>query len=381
MYGANLQKLELTDIQDPRPIILNFQDKPIIPKFLISSGAPSLALVNICIVLQTVSVSMPTIVDLTMSDSPDPLVDDKSKTIGLHVHDDSIFEPEKASLIGIPAETRFQIYDYLVKIKGTLTLFARYEITKEVDTQTVKLMHVNRLLRSEVQDFFYKNQNFQFRSTPAINNFLERIGRYHASIIKNIEMTEFMSQRLSGEQMTNLLQWLPGLERLTLINPRTGYLYVDEQHTYQTGEKTDILLCASEKLAAGRIFVDKPAPCAYSSLLKMLFVPAHVEYSTVVPHVCRNLYAHLPGGVVYRIGHNPDCLRTFTEIVLHDKLILEKAKASTAKDIENNSSTSLVYGEPSDEVEGVKPSGEIRNKRKLVSDEITPRGVRACRKG
>jgi len=323
---------------------------------------------------------MPAVVDLTISDSPDPLVGDKSEAIGFHVDDDTIVEPEKASLTGIPAETRFQIYDYLVKIKGTLTVFAQYELTKEVDVQTVKLMHVNRLLRSEVQDFFYENQNFQFRSTPAIDNFLERIGRYHASIIKNVEMTEYMSRRLSGEQMTNILQWLTGLERLTLINPRTDYLYVDEQHAYQTGEKTDILLCASKKLAAGRIFVNRPAPCEYSNLLKLLFVPTHVEYSKVVPHACRNLYGW-SSGVLYRVAHNPDCLCIYTEIVLHDKLILVEVKASTAKDIEDKASTSMVYKEPTSVVEDVKPSGETRKKRKMESDEITPRQVRACRKG
>lgn len=58
---------------------------------------------------------------------------------------------EKPSLLTISTETRLMIYDHLIKCTGTVTIFPQYDLAHHVDKQTIRLLHINRQIRLEVQ--------------------------------------------------------------------------------------------------------------------------------------------------------------------------------------------------------------------------------------
>ncbi|KAK5094178.1 hypothetical protein LTR70_004250 [Exophiala xenobiotica] len=134
---------------------------------------------------------------------------------------------EKASLLTLSTEIRFMIYDHIVVGKGTVSVFSQHDIASEVDTTTVYLLHVNKLIRSEVQEFFYKSQTFEFRSAPALNKLAKKIGHYHASIIKNIKLGDWLCRKKLPNFTNNITpafrHSLRGIEKLTISDPSVGY--------------------------------------------------------------------------------------------------------------------------------------------------------------
>lgn len=195
---------------------------------------------------------------------------------------------EISHLLEVPAEVRLNIYRFLIDIKGTLTVYAGYEIAKEVDTQTVKLMHVNRLIRGEVQEFFYKNQRFEFRSTSAIDNFLERIGRQNASLIRQVQFADWMCARLKPEHIVNLLGWLTGVDHLVLMgmtHSRNRYvIYKSAEDKYTVSNNALTIMCSSAKLAKGKVWISSNVARWYTPASWVLFLPKDVDPSIAYHH-------------------------------------------------------------------------------------------------
>lgn len=160
--------------------------------------------------------------------------------------------PGKASLLTLPIETRFMIYDLIINPTGTLVVFAQYELSKCVDRETIHLLHVNRIIRAEIHEYFYKNQNFEFRSFPAMEKFLDSIGTYYASIIKNVVIGSWLAQRATfAEKIAPLVEKLTGIERLTILAPAHGFV-TDWSDQAEMGDKAIAVYNASERLRAGK---------------------------------------------------------------------------------------------------------------------------------
>lgn len=160
---------------------------------------------------------------------------------------------EKASLLILPIETRFMIYDLIVNPTGSLTIFSQYELAKSVDKETIHLLHVNRLVRAEIHEYFYKNQIFEFRSFPAMEKFLDKIGTYYASIIKNVVIGSWLAQRAAfAENIAPLVKKLTGIDRLTIQAPAHGFV-TDWSDQAEMGEKAIAVRNASERLGAGKL--------------------------------------------------------------------------------------------------------------------------------
>ena len=216
----------------------------------------------------------------------------------------------KPSLETLSTEIRFMIYDYIVKGTGTIVIFSEYEFARQVDKTTVHLLHVNRLIRYEVQEFFYKSQTFDFRSAPAINKFLKKIGPWHASLIRNVQLGPWLCGRkienFVGDITPAFQSGLTGVERLSISNPpitpisfRAGrkargqrsdvpctflqcqYEVKDKiPHTrLQPALKTYAILCASQQLASGKIYLKQQV---IDPMDELLFVPRDVEYPAEV---------------------------------------------------------------------------------------------------
>lgn len=209
---------------------------------------------------------------------------------------------ERPSLMTLSTEIRFMIYDYIVKGTGTVSVFSQHDIAREVDKSTVHLLHVNRLIRIEVQEFFYKSQTFEFRSAPALNKFVKKIGPYHASIIKKVRLGDWLCRRKLANFINDLTpafrDSLKGVEHLTIPNPTEHFQVYSSSpdgkvcfdlnkphfverfckpHWLSPGLKTHAILCISEKLASGRLYLKKRG---YESCL--LFVPKDVKYPQAV---------------------------------------------------------------------------------------------------
>jgi len=211
---------------------------------------------------------------------------------------------EEATLLTLSPELRFMVYDYLIIGKGTVSVFSQHDIASEVDTTTINLLHVNRLIRREVQEFFYKSQTFEFRSAPALNKFAKNIGHYHTSIVKNIQLGDWLCRR-KLQNFTNDItpafqNFLSGVENLTIADPSVGrfcHRSLDDLTSYshranfverfldspklRPGLKTYAILCASERLAAGRTYLESD-PIADTCLL---FVPKDVNCPSTVEEV------------------------------------------------------------------------------------------------
>ena len=216
---------------------------------------------------------------------------------------DTMTIEEKASLLTLSTEIRFMIYDHIVVGKGTVSVFSQHDIASEVDTTTVHLLHVNKLIRSEVQEFFYKSQTFEFRSAPALNKFAKKIGHYHASIIKNIKLGDWLCRK-KLPNFTNITpafrHSLRGIEKLTISDPSVGYACHDSldelpldpsrahflEHFRDLGKlgpglKTYAVLCASEKLASGKVYLKTD----WDVETHLLFVPIDVDFPPKVEEV------------------------------------------------------------------------------------------------
>ena len=202
------------------------------------------------------------------------------------------------------------IYDYIVKGTGTITIFSEYEFSRQVDKTTVHLLHVNRLIRYEVQEFFYKSQTFDFRSAQAVNKFLKKIGPWHASLIRNVQLGPWLCGRkienFVGEIMPVFQSGLTGVDRLSISSPpitiislgarrKARYQRTEVPSTFlllhyevkdmvhhtklQPGLKTYAILCASQQLASGKIYLKQQSIDPENELL---FVPRDVEYPAEV---------------------------------------------------------------------------------------------------
>lgn len=127
-----------------------------------------------------------------------------------------------ASFLDLPAEVRLMIYDSIVVCTGTVTIYARYAIGRNVSRETLSLLHINQLIRSEVEDFFYMNQEFTFRSIPAIANFIDGLGPRRAALVRHIKFDTWLCQRFAlqfDEKMRDMLRQLRGVERVAIEDP------------------------------------------------------------------------------------------------------------------------------------------------------------------
>lgn len=172
------------------------------------------------------------------------------------------------TLLGVPSEVRFMIYKYLTEFTGVITIFSRYDIASEVDRQTIDLLHVCSVIRREVQDAFYKNQTFGFRSYQAIRIFCKSVSPYHLSIIRNIELGTQLSRRridfFKLEVCDILQRHLTGVERLTIHDPNLSYLTrfvstvgvddYDQGYKHRASAKVHALRAISANLASANLY-------------------------------------------------------------------------------------------------------------------------------
>lgn len=193
------------------------------------------------------------------------------------------------TLLGIPLETRLSISDYLVKCTGVVSIFARYEITKEVDQRTIDFLHISQTICTEVQSAFYKNQTFDFRSLQAMRTFCNTTDPYHVSIVKNVQLGYSLC-RLGLDtfrlEVCDLLQnHLVGVDHLMINEPNRSFFTKGADGQHQLNEKVIALRAATPKLATARIYYKSAAGdrevywvssnFAYGGALypKLLFVP------------------------------------------------------------------------------------------------------------
>ncbi|KAK5942860.1 hypothetical protein PMZ80_005426 [Knufia obscura] len=218
----------------------------------------------------------------------------------------AVTDDEVASLMSLSTEIRFMIYDYIVKCTGVVEIYSQHDIAKEVDTQTVHMLHVNRRMRCEVQEFFYKSQTFEFKSAPAVNKFVKKIGPYHASIIKNVQLGEWLCRRkienFVGDITPAFQDGLTGVECLTISQPSTSFSNrrPDTQqvtaavrptfleYSYGKSGRTDdirrspglksfAVLCASHTLACGKLYIRSHYQ-SHTNYEQLLFVREGITY-------------------------------------------------------------------------------------------------------
>lgn len=137
--------------------------------------------------------------------------------------DNDNFCTTKASLLNLPPEIRAMIYSYFTPYIGTITIYTNYSFSKDIDSQSLILLHVNRLIRSEIEDFFYANQEFSFRSVTAAQKFIEGIGDRRAALIRKIQFESWFTDRFAsilGHGFMSTLQKLRNVERVVFREPR-----------------------------------------------------------------------------------------------------------------------------------------------------------------
>lgn len=206
---------------------------------------------------------------------------------------------EKPSLLTIPTETRLMIYDHLIKCTGTVTIFPQYDLAHHVDKQTIRLLHINRQIRLEVQEFFYQNQRFEFRSSQALRKFIQTIGPYNASIVRHVGFGSHMCRKaidLFTVEVANALRdFLKSAERLILTDPSHGFF---EKLSYTTadvkpGVKLLALAAASPKLAAVQVYLQRKG---FYGGTEIHFVPKEVQGPEVEDDTGRvKIYRRWPG--------------------------------------------------------------------------------------
>lgn len=181
----------------------------------------------------------------------------------------------KMSFLCLPAEIRIMIYDLLIESTGTVTNFAQYAIGRNVSKQTLCLLHLNQLIRSEVQDFFYANQEFSFRSPSAVENFVRHVGARRVALIKKITIDQWLSARFYAQfnrDFMDVLRTFSGLEevafeeaknRLWQDHPK-AFVKAIRQYglqtpVYQLGPSGYLVLGIWEKFLDGKIVLKIPS--------------------------------------------------------------------------------------------------------------------------
>ncbi|KAK5081314.1 hypothetical protein LTR05_008108 [Lithohypha guttulata] len=206
---------------------------------------------------------------------------------------------EPLTLLTLAREIRFMIYENLINCTDVIGIYSQYDVAKEVDEQTIALLHVCRLMRIEVQEFFYKHQAFSFRSPIAMNKFLDKIGPYHASILSDVQIGPNMSRRRPDKFAVE---------------------FVDVSHArLRADEKVLAILCASEKLAKGKIYLMDSGSAYYTELC---FVPKDVTYPSKVDTLIRQEVIAQPSEPP--VLHDVYKTTTWMEIPTPDQATLKK---------------------------------------------------------
>lgn len=181
---------------------------------------------------------------------------------------------QESALLNLPAEIRLLIYDFLVDFTGVVVVYAQHQLSKEINKDSIALLHVCQLMREEMQALFYRSQTFRFCSVPAIDNFLERIGRVFASEIRNIQITPWLGIRQDFlSSVPSIFRWLTGVERLTILHADKRFVAITSATITASAHppgppfiaqrwmrKADIcqntltILKASERLASGKVY-------------------------------------------------------------------------------------------------------------------------------
>lgn len=197
-----------------------------------------------------------------------------------------------ATLLSLPHEVRFCIYDSIVQCTGVVKIYSQYDIAKEVNKDTVQLMHVCQTIRLEVQEHFYKHQTFRFASTQAVGKFLDKIGAYHTSIIANVHIGPHLSRRVLENFVTETVEVLQnrltGVERLVIEEPYHGFAINDIELTKPgegrgiriAGPKTHAILSACPRLARGNMVerVVKQENFTTEDEFALMFVPKNEKF-------------------------------------------------------------------------------------------------------
>lgn len=229
---------------------------------------------------------------------------------------------EPPTLLTLAREIRFIIYENLVNCSGVIGIYSQYEEANEVDEQTIALLHVCRLVRIEVQEFFHKHQAFSFRSPIAMNKFLDKIGPYHASILSNIQIGPNISRRrphkFAVEFVDVLHSRMQNVQQLTITEPWYGF-YEPTLTGLRADEKIFAILCASEKLAKGKIYLMDSGSAYYT---EPCFVPKDVTYPPKVDTLVRREEVEQPSGLP--VVHNVYETTIWTEIQIPDQATLKK---------------------------------------------------------
>ncbi|KAK5102031.1 hypothetical protein LTS08_004491 [Lithohypha guttulata] len=229
---------------------------------------------------------------------------------------------EPLTLLTLAREIRFMIYENLINCTGVIGIYSQYDVAKEVDEQTIALLHVCRLMRIEVQEFFYKHQAFSFRSPIAMNKFLDKIGPYHASILSDVQIGPNMSRRrpdkFAVEFVDVLHARMQNVQQLTITEPWYGF-YEPTLTGLRADEKVLAILCASEKLAKGKIYLMDSGSAYYTELC---FVPKDVTYPSKVDTLIRQEVIAQPSGPP--VLHDVYKTTTWMEIPIPDQATLKK---------------------------------------------------------
>lgn len=204
----------------------------------------------------------------------------------------------RSHLLELPAEVRLLIYDLMVDFTGVVIIYSKHELSKEINKDSMALLHVCQLMREEVKILFYRSQVFRFCSVPAINHFLSDIGRQFASNIRNVQITPWLGIRKDFiKYLPDLFERLDGVERLTILNADSrfvsreshenkivylgpvgmGYHYRIPLFRVSVCQNTLAILEASTRLSAGKIYYlhDQTQP-------EMQMVPSDIVYSNAL---------------------------------------------------------------------------------------------------
>lgn len=133
-----------------------------------------------------------------------------------------LYQQSPLSFLSLPPEIRLHIYSLVIECSGVVTIFARHAIGKNVSKQTLCLLHLNQLIRSEVEDFFYANQEFSFRSMTAIESFVCDIGTRRIALIRKITFDQWLCSRFYAQFNTKIMEMLrtfSGLEEVMIEEP------------------------------------------------------------------------------------------------------------------------------------------------------------------
>lgn len=189
---------------------------------------------------------------------------------------------ERPSLLTLPAETRCLMYEHLVEFTGIVSIFSQYEFAENLSRQTIDLLHICQLIRAEVEDYFYANQTFELRSAAALDSFVGKIGPYHASTIRHLQIGTWLSSR-AVQGFVHIVDPDTGpfksLERLTLPYPGRKYLKrvwdpIQVRQAHAAGPAI-VELCKASKFVAGLKIYYKEANMLFrrGDLPKLQFVP------------------------------------------------------------------------------------------------------------